>query len=65
MARMNITKARKLVTIAYYTVLNRAPDTTGLNDWARKLSSGSIDETDLYYAFFTSKEYQNLMKKKK
>ena len=65
MAKMNITKARKLVTIAYYTVLNRAPDSAGLNDWARKLSAGSIDETDLYYSFFTSKEYQNLMKKKK
>ena len=65
MAKMNITKARKIVSIAYYTVLNRAPDSAGLNDWAKKLSAGTIDETDLYYSFFSSKEYQNLMKQKK
>lgn len=62
---MNITKARKLVTIGYYTVLNRAPDSAGLKYWSEQLRDGKIDETDLYYAFFTSKEYQNLMKKKK
>lgn len=62
---MNITKARKLVTIAYYTILNRAPDKSGLEFHAKRLSNGSCDETDLYYDLFTSKEYANLLKKKK
>lgn len=62
--KMNIIKARKVVTIAYYTVLNRKPDHLGLNSWANKLRDGIIDEVDLYYELFNSKEYQNMLKKK-
>lgn len=63
MAKMNITKARKVVTIAFYTVLNRAPDSTGLKYWSEQLRDGKIDDIDLYYGLFTSKEYQQKMKK--
>lgn len=65
MAKINITKARKIVTIAFYTILNRKPDEQGLNYWSKILSNGTIDETDLYYSLFTSTEYQELLKKKK
>ena len=62
---MNITRAKKIVTIAYYTVLNRAPDKSGLNTWSAQLRDGKMDDIDLYYALFTSKEYQDSLKKKK
>lgn len=62
-AKLNITQARKIVTIAYYTVLNRKPDDSGLKSWSNDLVSGKITETDLYYGLFTSKEYQLLLEK--
>ena len=52
-------KAKKLVTIAYYTILNRPPDSSGLAHFTKLLTSGKFDETDLSYALFTSKEYQS------
>lgn len=65
MAKMNIVKARKIVTIAYELLLDRSPDKAGLEFWAKKVSSGEVDENDLMYSFITSSEYQKNKKKKK
>lgn len=65
MSSLNITKARKIVSIAYYTILNRAPDEDGLKYWSNLLVAGKIDETDLSYSLFSSKEYAESLKKNK
>lgn len=47
------------VTRLYELVLNRKPETAGLNDWVRRLSSREIDGAQCMYGFFASMEYQN------
>lgn len=59
---MELSKAKQIVTIAYYTILNRPPDKQGLEHHAKLLMDNKIDEIDLAYALFTSKEYQGKIK---
>lgn len=59
---MELNKAKQIVTIAYYTILNRPPDSKGLEHHAKLLVNNTMDEIDLAYALFTSKEYQSKIK---
>ena len=47
------------VTLLYNTILNRKPDTKGLNYWINKLSSGK-SRNDILAGFVDSKEFQDL-----
>ena len=66
MKNVNKIKANRIVTVAYYTILNRKPDKNGLTHFSKKLiSDPDYDETDLAYDLFTSAEYNmNLIKEK-
>lgn len=65
MATISKDRAKKIVTIAYYTILNRKPDNSGLTTYTNKIISSGWDDVDVAYALFTSKEYQDLLKKQK
>ena len=62
--KTTLARAKKVVTIAYLTILDRNPDKQGLEMWSKKYASGEIDDIDLAYSFFTSNEYQKRFKKK-
>lgn len=66
MKEISKTRANKIVTVAYYTILNRKPDPAGLKFYSnRLLLDPDYDETDLAYNLFTSSEYNmNLLKEK-
>lgn len=50
-------QAKSFVTKLYVNVLNRNPDSSGLNHWTGKLISGNMTGTDVTIAFFNSAEY--------
>jgi len=45
-----------VVTAAYQDVLNRVPETSGLNNWVANLAAGSIGPDDLPRLFLQSNE---------
>jgi len=51
--------ARNLVTGTYQSILNRAPDDAGLNDWTQAILGG-MSQQQLQDAFRASAEYQAL-----
>lgn len=61
--KTTLARARKVVTIAYLTILERNPDKQGLEMWSKKYANGEIDDIDLAYNFFMSAEYQARFKK--
>jgi len=43
----------------YKTILDREPDTTGLNDWTKKLEDGSMTGSEVANSFIFSDEFKN------
>ena len=66
MKNVNKIKANRIVTVAYYTIMNRRPDKAGLTYYSKKLiTDPDYDEMDLAYDLYTSTEYNmNLLKEK-
>lgn len=50
----------QFVTLLYNNVLNRAPDSSGLNSWVASLDSGTT-RADVFTSFSESQEHINLM----
>lgn len=62
--KINITKARKMVIIAYEIILDRTPSKSEVDYWSKKIIKGEIsDETDLIYAFVNGAEFKKGRKK--
>ena len=55
-ANSNITN---FVTRFYTTVLERNPDTTGLNNWVKQLENGTKSGSDIAVGFIFSTEFKN------
>ena len=51
---------KEFVTRAYQTLLNRKPDSSGLNSWVNKLKEGTMSRQDVLNGFYNSAEFTNL-----
>ncbi|MCJ7874805.1 DUF4214 domain-containing protein [Phaeobacter sp. J2-8] len=53
------TDNRAFVTLLYNNVLDRAPDATGLNNWAGRLARGEMTRSEVVTGFSESAEFRN------